>query len=60
MVIDGEDDLPQMTFDKNTIPGAGKITFDAKTTEAFNRVLQPGAKIKVGNAVHVIAASDEK
>lgn len=59
MVINGEDDLPQMTF-KKKFTGTGKITFDTKTTEAFSRTLQPGAKIKVGDATHVIAAHDEK
>lgn len=59
MVIDGEDDLPQMVFEKNSID-VGKITFDTKTTEAHRRTLKPGAKIKVGDKVAVIAASDEK
>lgn len=59
MVTDGEDDLPQMVFEKKST-GIGKVMFDAKTAEAFSRVLQPGAKIKVGDEVHVIAAPEEK
>lgn len=57
MVTDGEDDLPQMTFEKKSTPGIGKLTFDAKTTEAFSRVLQPG---KVGDKAHVIEDPGEK